>query len=99
MFHRVLSSGAGVSQICWIAPGPVISARVKVDLAGTLTKGETFQPCPRSRAAPRAAPLVDMPALPFSPVKFSGLIERLLAGERRERFPRLRSRPLKGVSA
>src|ERR1017187_7897824 len=35
MNQRVLSSGAGVIQICVIAPGPVISASVNVDLAGT----------------------------------------------------------------
>src|SRR5581483_321779 len=82
-----------------MAPGPVISANVKVDLAGTRTKGETFQPCPRSRAAPLAAPSVDMPALPFSPVKFSGPIERVLALERRLRLPRVKSNPLNGASA
>jgi len=31
MNQRVLSSGAGVIHICWIDPGPVISARVKVE--------------------------------------------------------------------
>src|SRR3569833_3259880 len=82
-----------------MAPGPVISASVKVDFAGTRTKGETFQPCPRSRAAPRAAPSVDVPALPFSPVKFSGPMERVLALDKRLRFPRLRSSPLNGASA
>src|SRR6185369_8312 len=99
MFQRVLSNGAGVSQICWIAPGPVISAIVNVDLAGTRTKGDTFHPCPRSRAAPFAAPSVDMPALPFSPVKFSGPIERVLAFDTRLKLPRFKSRPLKGASA
>src|SRR5260370_37308016 len=99
MFHRVLSRGEGVSHICWIAPGPVISAMVKVDLAGTCTKGDTFQPWPRSRAAPLAGPSVDMPALPFSPVKFSGPMERVLAFERRLKLPRFKSRPLKGPSA
>src|SRR5258708_38211471 len=94
MFQRVLSSGAGVSQSCWIAPGPVISAMVKVDLAGTRTKGDNFQPWPRSRAAPLAGPSVDMAALPFSPVKFSGPIERVLAFEIRLRLPRFKSSPL-----
>ncbi len=36
-----------------------------------------------------------MAALPFSPVKFSGLIERDWAAESRWRFPRFISRPLK----
>src|SRR6185369_15847910 len=99
MFQRVLSNGAGVSQICWIAPGPVISASVNVDLAGTRTKGETFHPWPRSRAAPFAAPSVDMPALPFSPLKFSGPIDRVLAFESRLKLPRFKSNPLNGASA
>jgi hypothetical protein len=34
-----------------------------------------------------------MPALPFSPVKFSGLIERDLALEIRNKFPRFKSSP------
>ena len=34
------SSGAGVIQICWIAPGPVISASVNVDLALIGTDGD-----------------------------------------------------------
>jgi hypothetical protein len=40
------------------------------------TDGETFQPWPSSRAAFLPVPSVAMPPLPFSPVKFSGLIER-----------------------
>src|SRR5215472_5349229 len=99
MSQRVLSRGAGVSQICWSAPGPVMSARVKVDFAGTLTNGDTFQPCPRSLAAPLAAPSVDMPAFPFSPLKFSGLIERVFAFDVRLRLPRFMSRPLNELSA
>src|SRR3954465_6566279 len=82
-----------------MAPGPSISARVNVDFAGTTTYGETFQPGPRSCAAFNAGPFVDMPALPFSPVKFSGLMERVFAFERRLRLPRFRSRPLNGSAA
>ena len=95
MNSACLSSVAGVIQICWIAPEPSISARVKVDLALTETEGETFQPRPSSRAAPSPVPLVAMPALPFSPVKFSALMERDWALESRERLPRVMSRPLK----
>ena len=73
---RVLSSGDGVIQICWMAPGPVISASVKVACAATFANGETFHPCPSSRAGPRAGPFVDIAAMPFSPVKFSGLMDR-----------------------
>src|SRR5580658_9712843 len=88
---------ASVIQICWIAPEPSMSASVKVSPGWMITNGETFQPCPRSRAALAAGPSVDMPPLPFSPVKFSGLIERVFARDRRERLPRLRFRPLNSV--
>src|SRR5262245_55110259 len=40
-----------------------------------------------------------MAALPFSPLKFSGQIERDLALERRKRLPRWRSSPLNPPSA
>ncbi len=73
----------GVIQICWMKPGPLISPSVKVVLALMRTEGETFQPCPRSRAAPWPVPSVAIPALPFSPVKFSGLMERDCAFETR----------------
>src|ERR1700683_5481041 len=99
MKFRVLSIGAGVIQICWTAPGPVMSARVKVEPAATLTIGETFHPWPRSRAAFLAAPSTDIPPLPFSPVKFSGLIERDWASERRKRWPRLEFSPSNFSSA
>ena len=89
--------GAGVIQICWIAPEPSISARVKVVPALMRTEGETFQPWPSSRAAFLPVPSVAMPALPFSPVKFSGLIERDWALDSRERLPRFMSRPLKAA--
>src|SRR4051812_45175598 len=36
-----------------------------------------------------------MPPWPFSPLKFSGLIERVFADDSRERLPRLIPRPLK----
>ena len=92
---RVLSIGAGVIQICWIAPGPSISATVNVLLALIRTDGETFQVRPRSRAAPWPVPSVAMPPFPFSPLKFSGLIDRDCASESRERVPRCISRPSK----
>jgi hypothetical protein len=37
--------------------------------------------------------------LPFSPLKFSGPMDRVLAFEIRLRFPRLKSNPLNGASA
>ena len=68
--------GAGVIQICCTAPDPRMSARVNVERALIFTEGETFHPCPSSLAAFLPVPSVAMPAFPFSPVKFSGLIER-----------------------
>ena len=74
----------GVIQICWMVPGPLMSAISKVLCAATRTDGETFQPWPRSRAQPSPVPVVAIPPLPFSPVKFSGLTERDLAPVMRE---------------
>src|ERR1700761_7746664 len=88
---------ASVIQICWIAPEPSMSASVNVSPGWMITNGEPFQPWPRSRAICAAGPSVDMPPAPFSPVKFSGEIERDLALESRARLPRLRPRPLKSA--
>src|SRR5437867_7337346 len=76
----------GVIQICCISPDPLISARVKVFPGSITTKGLTFQPCPKSRAAWDAVPCTAAPPLPFSPVRFSGPIENVLAFERRYRL-------------
>ena len=83
MYIRVLVNGAGVIQICWIAPDPLISANVNVDLALIGIEGETFQPCPKSRATCLPLPSVAIPAFPFSPVKFSGLMDRVSASDNR----------------
>src|ERR1017187_5083119 len=80
-------------------PGPLISPRVNVLPASIRTEGDTFQPLPSSRDAPLPVPSVAIPALPFSPVKFSGLIDRDCAFETRQRLPRLRTRPLNAESA
>jgi len=90
-------SPVGVIQICWIAPEPWISARVNVWPGAMSTDGETFQPRPRSRAAPAFVPSVAIPPLPFSPVKFSGLIERVWALDNRDRLPRFMPKPLNAV--
>src|SRR6266850_3255576 len=74
-------------------PGPLISPITNVLFDLITTDGDSFQPRPKSRAAFLPVPSVAMPALPFSPVKFSGLIERDLAFETRYRLPRPRSRP------
>src|SRR6266853_1458550 len=89
----------GVIQICWIQPGRLISPIVNVEPALMTTEGETFQPWPKSRAAPLPVPSRAMPALPFSPVKFSGLIERVLALDVRYKLARLPSIPLTGEAA
>src|SRR5262245_53248663 len=75
-------------------PGPWISPIVNVLLPLITTDGETFQPLPRSRDAPLPVPSVAIPALPFSPVKFSGEIERVLAADSRDRLPRFMWSPL-----
>src|SRR5262249_27258481 len=70
-------SGCVVSQMCRITPGPSRSASVAVWPAGISILGETFQPRPRSRAAPAPVPSVAMPPEPLAPVGFSALTERL----------------------
>src|SRR6266699_3371759 len=72
-----------------------MSARVAV-LCGAITmEGEIFQPCPRSRAAFAPVPSDAIPPRPFSPVKFSALMERVFALERRDKLLKPRPRPLK----
>jgi hypothetical protein len=73
---------------------PLISAIKKVWPALILTDGDTFQPCPSSRAALAPVPSVAIPALPFSPVKLSGLIDRVFASDKRGRLPMLIFKPL-----
>ena len=70
-------------QICWIAPGPAMSASSRSSPGAISIEGETFQPWPRPRAQEAPVPSVAMPPLPFSPVKFSGEIERVLASDSR----------------
>src|SRR5215831_18238517 len=84
----------GVIQICWIAPEPSISARTRRSPAAIRIDGEIFQVRPKSRAALAPVPSVAMPPAPFSPLKFSGLIERVCADDSRERVPRLIPSPL-----
>src|SRR6516162_5343300 len=79
----------------WMAPGPWMSATTYVAPAATSFDGETFQPRPRSRAGPAPVPSVAMPPRPFSPVGFSGLIDRVRAVDSRARLPRPRPNPLK----
>jgi hypothetical protein len=87
---------ASVIQICWIAPGPSISARVKVSPGSMKIDGLIFQPCPRPPALAYSAPVpsVAMPPLPLAPSKFSGLIERDFASDSRDSTPRLMPNPL-----
>src|SRR5690348_8524216 len=77
-----------------MAPGPVISATVNVCPGMIFTDGDTFQPWPKSREAVLPVPSVAIPPLPFSPVGFSGLIERVFAFESRGRLPRFKPSPL-----
>src|SRR5690606_4384708 len=86
--------GCTVSQMCWIAPGPSISASVAVSFGWILMLGETFHPCPSSRAASAPVPSVALPPSPFAPVKFSALIDRVSAFDSRDRLPRCIPSPL-----
>ena len=72
-----------------------IDARcVKVVPGAMCTHGDTFQVWPRSRDACAPAPSVAMPPAPGAPVKFSALIERVTALERRAIPPKPMPRPL-----
>ena len=84
----------GVIQICCIAPDPFISAAVYVSPALISTEGDIFHPRPSSRAARAPVPSVAIPPFPFSPVGFSGLMDRDFAFESLERFPIPPERPL-----
>src|SRR5438067_10526136 len=66
-----------------MTPGPCMSPSVKVWPGAIETDGETFQPRPRSRAACAPVPSVARAPAPGAPDKFSGLIDRDLAFERR----------------
>jgi hypothetical protein len=93
---RCATLPVGVIQICWMAAGagdvgegegfPGLDA----DGGGDLPAAAEF-----ARAVGLPVPSVAMPPAPFSPVKFSGLIERVRAAESLLRLPRLRPRPLK----
>src|SRR5437763_2421618 len=84
----------GVIQICCMDPGPSISAMTNVVCGLICTEGLSFQPLPNSRAAVSPVPFSAIPPLPFPPLKFSGLIDLLLASERRYIFERFASMPL-----
>ena len=60
-------------------------------------EGETFHFCPGPRAWTAPVPSVAMPPRPFSPVKFSGEMDRVRAPDSRYRLPRLTPSPLNGV--
>src|SRR5580658_9349633 len=80
-------------------PGPSTSATVNTSPAFMATLGETFQPWPSSREALLPVPSVADPPFPGSPVGFSALIDRVCAGEVRNRLPRFVPSPLNGSSA
>src|ERR1035438_401595 len=86
----------GVIQMCLIQPAFSITARVKTVLDLITILGLNFQPGPSSLAGPAPVPVVALPPSPFSPVKFSGLMERDIALESRYRLPMLPSIPLNG---
>src|SRR5579863_3412898 len=89
----------GVIQICAIAPGPLISASTFTSPGSITTYGETFHPRPSLRAGLFNGSGDAIAPLPFSPVGFSGLIERLFAFDRIGRLPMCMPRPLNDAIA
>src|SRR5271166_298488 len=89
----------GVIQICEIAPAPAISARTFTSPGSMTTYGATFHPRPSLRAGLLVGSGSAIAPLPFSPVGFSGLIERLSASERIARFPICMPSPLNDAIA
>src|SRR5829696_9657155 len=59
-------------------PEPSMSAIGNVVPGAMITEGDTFQPTPRSRAAPAPVPRVALPPPPLAPPKFSALIDRVV---------------------
>src|SRR5271155_3287365 len=84
----------GVIQICAIAPAPPISASTFTSPGSITTYGATFHPRPSFRAGLLAGSGIAIAPLPFSPVGFSGLIERLSAAERIARLPHVHAEPV-----
>ena len=76
----------GVSQMCWIAPEPSMSASTNVSCGAIDDRRRDLPSRPSSRPGPAPVPSVAIPPRPFSPVKFSGLIERVSASARRHTF-------------
>src|SRR5271154_92487 len=71
----------GVIQKWCTEPGQLISPRVSFFPGSITIKGFTFHPRPRSRAALEATPSAAVPPFPFSPLKFSGLMENDFASD------------------
>src|SRR5258708_10895112 len=89
----------GVIHICWMAPGPPMSARTRVSPAAIVIDGDILHPRPSSRAGAAPVPSVAAPPRPFSPVKFSGLIERVLAFDKRDRVAMSTPKPFQAMGA
>src|ERR1700691_5927685 len=89
----------GVIQICAIAPAPEISASTFTSPGSMTTYGATFHPRPSFLAGLLAGSGLAIAPLPFSPVGFSGHIERLSAVERIARLPTCMPSPLNDAIA
>src|ERR1700687_3941710 len=87
-------SPVGLIQICAIAPAPAMSASTFTSPGSITMYGETFHPRPSLRAGLLTGAGGAIAPWPFSPVGFSGLIERLSAFDRIGRLPRCMPRPL-----
>src|ERR1700761_873723 len=72
-----------------------MSPSTSVSPGATRFDGEISPPRPSPRAWIAPVPSSAMPPLPFSPVGFSGLIERDFAEDSRDRLPRCNPRPEK----
>src|SRR5260370_12214590 len=92
-------SPVGVIEIAAIGPAPAMSARTFPSPGSITMYGETFHPRPSLRAGLFAGSGEAIAPLPFSPVGFSGLIERLSAFDRIERLPMCMPRPLNDAIA
>jgi len=75
--------GSGAIQHIWMTP----TGTWRYSILRMYWDGEIFQPTPRSRASLLPVPSAAAPPLPFSPVKFSGEMERDRAFESRGRSP------------
>ena len=91
-------AGRASSRSAGWRPGPRCRPASKVSPGRDADAGRDLPALAEVAGRALAGPSVAMPALPFSPVKFSGLIERVCAFDSRDRLPRPMPSPLKLLS-